>query len=597
MAPLRDFDRLKFGSFEADLSTGELFRSGRRVPLQERPFQLLLALLTKPGELFRRVELIARFWPGSVLADDDSLNTAVRKIRRALGDDARYPKYIETVGQRGYRFIMPVRQAEREQSGSRMVIGVLGIEELTSENEPNFLRGIVDEIIVQLGRLNSHVAVLSLKTCTSMDDVEVERAIRQCRVDYFLACSARRAASSGAPPPRQAPPRPGAADSRSWSQQRPLRIIAKLIRGSDRRVRWAESLDYVAADTLTTMEDAAARIADAALHSLGLNALRRQTARPAALEAFVKAQFLWSKRTPASLRKALELYQQAVSQDDKFALAPLGLAQTHLMLAILGVAAPRESLHAACNLARDLMASDGTMGEPLVVLAWAELVIDRDWQQAEADFQRAIRLLPKNPGPHAGYAYLLLARGRLNEAISQIRAGLSLDPLSLSLMILDGIFRLLKGDYLGAQESLQGSLELEPHYALLHSYLGLAYSRLGEMGKAIAAARRAVEIERDFALPLAHLALVCSSAHKQDEAQGALNSLLALRERSYVPAYALAIAYAAVEDSERALQQLERADEERCSWILFAALDPAFQLLRQDKRFLALLDRIGLPRP
>jgi DNA-binding winged helix-turn-helix (wHTH) protein len=119
MTPLRDFDRLRFGHFEVDLGSGELFRNGRRVALQELPFQLLTALITSPGQLLKREDLIARFWPGSVISDDDSLNTAVRKIRLALGDDAKNPRYIETVGRRGYRFVMPVRPVERDQTPRR----------------------------------------------------------------------------------------------------------------------------------------------------------------------------------------------------------------------------------------------------------------------------------------------------------------------------------------------------------------------------------------------------------------------------------------------------------------------------------------------
>lgn len=97
---------IRFGVFEADLATGELRKNGVRVRLQEQPFQLLAFLLERPGELLTREDLRSKLWPGGTFVDfDHSLNTAVNKIREALGDSASTPAYVETVSRRGYRFI------------------------------------------------------------------------------------------------------------------------------------------------------------------------------------------------------------------------------------------------------------------------------------------------------------------------------------------------------------------------------------------------------------------------------------------------------------------------------------------------------------
>src|SRR6202521_4211970 len=100
--------RLRFGVFEADLRNGELTKQGARLRLQEQPFQLLVMLLEKPGELVTREEVRRRLWPQTTVDFDHGLNKAVSKIRDALGDSAESPRFIETVARRGYRFLADV---------------------------------------------------------------------------------------------------------------------------------------------------------------------------------------------------------------------------------------------------------------------------------------------------------------------------------------------------------------------------------------------------------------------------------------------------------------------------------------------------------
>src|SRR6516162_813081 len=101
---------VRFGIFEVDLVSGELRRTGSLVRLQEQPFQVLVMLLERPGEVVTREQLRTRLWPANTFVDfDHSLNTAVNKLREALGDSASSPRFVETVARRGYRFIAPVQ--------------------------------------------------------------------------------------------------------------------------------------------------------------------------------------------------------------------------------------------------------------------------------------------------------------------------------------------------------------------------------------------------------------------------------------------------------------------------------------------------------
>ena len=111
---------IRFGVFEVDLAAGELRKNGNRIRLQEQPFQILVYLLDRTGEVVTREELRQKLWPADTFVDfDHSLNTAVNKLREALGDSASSPRYVETLARRGYRFLAPVQRTEQKSQDSQ----------------------------------------------------------------------------------------------------------------------------------------------------------------------------------------------------------------------------------------------------------------------------------------------------------------------------------------------------------------------------------------------------------------------------------------------------------------------------------------------
>jgi cholera toxin transcriptional activator len=110
---------LRFAVFEVDLAAGELRKNGNRIRLQEQPFQILVSLLARAGEVVTREELREKLWPADTFVDfDHSLNTAIAKLREALGDSASSPRYVETLARRGYRFLAPVQRSEAKPQDS-----------------------------------------------------------------------------------------------------------------------------------------------------------------------------------------------------------------------------------------------------------------------------------------------------------------------------------------------------------------------------------------------------------------------------------------------------------------------------------------------
>jgi len=151
--------RVRFGDFEADLKTGELWRNGGRVRVQEQPFQVLAVLLERPGELVTRDELRQRLWPADTFVDfDHSLNTAINKLREALGDSASDPKYIETLARRGYRLIARIADAPATAEPEPTIVVAPREEELPAA--PRALARALFALI-QILYLSCYVAALA----------------------------------------------------------------------------------------------------------------------------------------------------------------------------------------------------------------------------------------------------------------------------------------------------------------------------------------------------------------------------------------------------------------------------------------------------
>ena len=140
-------DRLRFGPFELHLRSRELQNGPKRIRLQDQPFEILLTMLERPGEVVTREELRQRLWPEGTFVDfEHSLNAAVKRLRSALGDDADNPRFVETLPRRGYRFIGSlVAQKDPEPSPRpRLRLMVLPFVDLERMPRAQVLRGWAD---------------------------------------------------------------------------------------------------------------------------------------------------------------------------------------------------------------------------------------------------------------------------------------------------------------------------------------------------------------------------------------------------------------------------------------------------------------------
>jgi TolB-like protein/DNA-binding winged helix-turn-helix (wHTH) protein len=282
---------IRFGSFEVDVRSGELRKNGLRIRLQEQPFQVLVALLMRPGEVISREELRDLIWPkGTYVCFDYALNTAIKKIRVALSDDASVPRYIETIPRRGYRFIgniSPVSSVVVEHAGAgvlsstrhdrsrtsryrlltavavalallaaavlyfgrrmtqlpaaekRTMVVVLPFENLDRDaNQEALCVGLTEEIITQLGRVDPRGLAVAARSSVLAYEGRHESAAeigRALRADYVLEGSVRHA-------------------------ERQVRVSAQLIRTADQSHVWANEFDGELDDSLAFQSEVAATI-------------------------------------------------------------------------------------------------------------------------------------------------------------------------------------------------------------------------------------------------------------------------------------------------------------------------------------------------
>jgi len=164
---------VRFGSFEADLHTRELRKHGLKLRVQEQPFQVLVMLLARPGELVTREEIRSRLWPQDTFVDfDHGLNAAVRRLRDALNDDAETPRFVETLPRRGYRFIAPVEKLNIEEAGApeagTEIRPAVPISGATGRRASLSEKVTLDEVIDHGGETDSTRVTMTAKPATAV---------------------------------------------------------------------------------------------------------------------------------------------------------------------------------------------------------------------------------------------------------------------------------------------------------------------------------------------------------------------------------------------------------------------------------------------
>ena len=315
---------------------------------------------------------------------------------------------------------------------------------------------------------------------------------------------------------------------------------------------------------------------------------KNYTANSEAYQDYLRGRYFWNKRSPDSIPKAVEYFNLAIAKDPGFALAYAGLADCYVTPAMR--MAPREAMPRAKASAVRALQIDDSLAEAHTSLARVLQIYEWNWKEAEKEYKRAIELNPRYPIAHQWYRGYF--ENRLEDAVVERRIALDLDPLSPIVNFELGRAFYLGKEYDRALEQLNKTLELDPSFPAALQYVPLVYIQKGMIDEAVASTRRLTE---NSSLGRSVSGYVLAAAGRKDEARQVLAELKRLRSHEYIPAVGISLIHVGLGENEEALNWLEEGYNERAFQMQFLKLDPSWDPLRNDPRFIALVRRIGSP--
>jgi TolB-like protein/DNA-binding winged helix-turn-helix (wHTH) protein/Flp pilus assembly protein TadD len=622
----------RFGVFELDLRDGTLRKRGARIRLQHQPLTILRLLIERGGGGVTREELRAALWPADTFVDfEHNLNSAVKRLRAALGDSAATPRFIETLPRQGYRWLTPIdlvedagdsrpaalpaassafppptRSRAREMFWPAAVIGaaaiaaaalVVGVRGLRSERAPGvitslavlplqnlsndpeqayFVDGLTEALIDNLARIQQLKVISRTSVMTFKDQPRrLPDVARALGVDAVVEGSVLRAGDE-------------------------VRITVQLIEGRTDRHLWTDSYLGTLGDVIGLQR----RVARAIAREIKVRLTSPEEARlttapkvdPAAQESYLKGRYFWNLRTPDGIARAIQHFEAALKQDPGNAQAMAGLADAYNLLPRYGPASTRAALLRAKEYALSALEIDPDLAEAHAALAKVRHSLDWNWAGAEESFRRAISLSPGYATAHHWYSIYLLTVGRVDQGVREALRARELDPLSRVINLHVGWSYFLAGQAEQALGQVQRTLELAPDYGNAHNLLGWIHLRNDRVDAARQALRRAVELDGSQPEYVAALAVVEARSGRPAEMRRLLASLSPAAADPELSAQPLVWIRTALGDRDEALRLAARDVENRsvCFYLFHLRLHPFFEPLRADPRLRELFKAVGL---
>jgi len=509
----------------------------------------------------------------------EAIDAAVKKALAKLPAD----RFV-SAGQFAEALATPVTSAIAVGAATAMVqevataksVAVLPFENMSADPENEYFSdGITDDIIALLSKIS---ALKVISRTSSMQYKKTTKKIitiaEELGVGAILEGSVRRAG------PR-------------------ARIVVHLVDPKTEKHLWGDTFDRQLTDIFEVQSEVAQQITGAL--SLALSpeeksrVEKKATADAEAYNLYLLGRFHFNKWSGADVQKAIEHFQEAINKDPSFAVAYAGIADAYELLSIgFGDKAPVEYLAQAKTMALKALEMDDTLAEAHTSLAYARWLADLDWVGAEKGFKRALELKSSYVMAHGWYAEYLAALGRHDEALASIKRAQQLDPLSVPVNRAVGWVVYFSRRYDQAIEELRKALGMDPNFLGARLVLWWALVAKGEYEEAIADIRK--EVERPGLRTMKKLVLgyACALAGRLEEAGGILWEVEAKVTTENRLALLAALLFTAMDDKDRAFEQLERAYQIREPGLLFLRVAPWADPLRSDKRYTALVERLGL---
>ena len=434
--------------------------------------------------------------------------------------------------------------------------------------------GLADALISRLSSVRRFIVRPTSSVLRYGDATDPLAAGRELSVDYIVDGSIRRAGET-------------------------LRVAVQLLSVRAGATRWAGKFDEEFTDVLRLEDSISEQVARALLPQLTgdeqLQLSKRGTDNPEAYEAYLRGRYHWNTLTEDGFAKAITCYYRAIALDPRYAAAFAAVAEYQCWLAIFGVLPPAECLAAAREAARRAVALDDTLAEGHAALSFALLTDKAQWTDAIAHQRRALELNPHYATARVWYAGQLAMEGRFDEADAEMRRACALDPLN-PFVTYNRVWYLYQARrYDDSIRLCRDLISRDPRYGPAYFALSWALRRVGAYEEAVDAAQRSIQYGGQPPHHLAALAAAYAEAGRTAEARRVHAEMQELSAQRYVSPYHRAIVHLHLDERDAALALLAESVAAGDPWIVWLGVEPQFDPLRADPRFIELLERTGNP--
>ena len=378
-----------------------------------------------------------------------------------------------------------------------------------------------------------------------------------------------------------------------------LSISVQLIDSRSKKLIWAEQYDRKMADLLATQREIATTITQklqlklAGTEAKGIT--KKYTDSNEAYQLYLKGRFHLGKRSEDDFQKSIEHFQQAIKLDPKFALAYARIAEAYNQMPNYPYLSPKEAFPHAKGAALRALEIDPTLAEAHAALANTLASYELNWSEAERSFKRAIELDPNSAVAHYRYATeYLLAVGRHEEAIAEVKRALEIEPLDLNMQANLARVYLWGAHPDLALEQAKKAHDLEPSFGIGRLVLGFVYNSKAMYEDTIKLSDPSLQTDPNNQHMLLIRGYAYARSGRRREAEEVIAKFREIEKSHYISHGFTAAIFGALGDKDKAFAELDKAVEQRDSWIKWIKSDPMFDPLRYDTRFKDLLIRMNL---
>jgi adenylate cyclase len=378
-----------------------------------------------------------------------------------------------------------------------------------------------------------------------------------------------------------------------------VRISARLVRAETDECLWAERYDRELADVLALQDEVARAIAqaiDQTLHGRAVAAPRRVDPEVYLLD--LRGRHFWHQRTETGFRSALRLFEDAAARDPTYAPAYVGMAESLNMLANYGIVPPQQIRPRSLAAARRALALDENSAEAHRLLAFVHWQFAFEWGEAIAEYERALELDPNSPSTTYWFGAYLAVIGFFDRAHQLLNRAHELDPLSLVVPSVQGWAQIFARRFEEALPYLKEVLRIDPNFHLALWFQGEALVELQRYDDGITSLTRAYELGGRTSRLLGYLGYAYGRAGQEGRARESLAELEARpQHHDYVPPYFRALVLSGLGEYDRALDRLEQAYAEGDTMLRDLKADAHWDRMRSLPRFEALMEKMAYPDP